>query len=185
VLDVGESIEHVNAWQDSTRGGSRSRPVPTTSSDTQRSRAPLHRSRATGEVCQNRVLFKQFLQARRSDSCRSTAAGWEESTKFLAVLLMAAKFGVPVCRMQAVSASANTCNTFRSSTTSRERVFGESDVRVRRSPPRTLRRSVCRSRRALPRSLRAGYSISIRPESLDAYEFPADVSGARWRRGLR
>jgi L-fuconate dehydratase len=52
---------------------------------------------ATGEVCQNRVMFKQFLQAEalhfvQVDSCRM--AGINEA---LAVLLLAARFGVPVC----------------------------------------------------------------------------------------
>jgi L-fuconate dehydratase len=52
---------------------------------------------ATGEHCHNRVMFKQFLQADaidvvQIDSCR--LAGVNEN---LAVLLMAAKFKVPVC----------------------------------------------------------------------------------------
>ena len=52
---------------------------------------------ATGECCQNRVLFKQFLQAEAIqfvliDSCRLGGVN-----EVLAVLLMAAKCGVPVC----------------------------------------------------------------------------------------
>jgi L-fuconate dehydratase len=52
---------------------------------------------ATGEVCQNRIVFKQLLQARalrflQVDACRM--AGISEA---LVVVLMAAKFGVPVC----------------------------------------------------------------------------------------
>ena len=52
---------------------------------------------ATGEHCQNRVLFKQFLQANaigvlQIDSCRIGGVN-----EILAVLLMAAKFGIPVC----------------------------------------------------------------------------------------
>ncbi|MBS1799442.1 MAG: fuconate dehydratase [Acidobacteria bacterium] len=52
---------------------------------------------ATGEHCHNRVMFKQFLQAGaldvvQLDSCR--VGGVSEN---LAILLMAAKFGVPVC----------------------------------------------------------------------------------------
>ena len=53
-------------WRRSTRGGSRSRPAPTTCSATPRSPG---RSRpipvATGEHVQNRVVFKQLLQAER------------------------------------------------------------------------------------------------------------------------
>ncbi len=52
---------------------------------------------ATGEHVQNRVIFKQLLQANaidvlQLDSCR--VAGVNEN---LAIMLMAAKFGVPVC----------------------------------------------------------------------------------------
>ena len=52
---------------------------------------------ATGEHCHNRVMFKQFLQAKaldvvQLDSCR--VGGVNEN---LAILLLAAKFGVPVC----------------------------------------------------------------------------------------
>ena len=36
---------------------------------------------ATGEHVQNRVVFKQLFQARRSISASSTPAGWAESTK--------------------------------------------------------------------------------------------------------
>src|SRR5260370_7753664 len=51
---------------------------------------------ATGEHCHNRVMFKQFLQAGaidvvQIDSCR--LAGVNEN---LAVLLLAAKFNIPV-----------------------------------------------------------------------------------------
>lgn len=52
---------------------------------------------ATGEHCQNRVLFKQFLQAHaigvlQIDSCRIGGVN-----EILSVLLLAAKFGIPVC----------------------------------------------------------------------------------------
>jgi L-fuconate dehydratase len=52
---------------------------------------------ATGEHCHNRIMFKQFLQAQaidvlQLDSCR--VAGVNEN---LAILLLAAKFNIPVC----------------------------------------------------------------------------------------
>jgi L-fuconate dehydratase len=52
---------------------------------------------ATGEHAHNRILFKQLLQAEavdvvQIDACR--VAGLNEN---LAILLLAAKFGVPVC----------------------------------------------------------------------------------------
>jgi len=52
---------------------------------------------ATGEQCQNRVLFKQFLQAGAIDFCQIDSCRLGGVNEVLAVLLMAAKFDVPVC----------------------------------------------------------------------------------------
>jgi L-fuconate dehydratase len=62
-----------------------------------RAMAPLGIGVATGEHCQNRVIFKQLFQAdaiaiAQIDSCRLGGVN-----EVLAVLLMAAKFGIPVC----------------------------------------------------------------------------------------
>jgi L-galactonate dehydratase len=51
---------------------------------------------ATGEMCQNRVMFKQLLQAGAIDVCQVDACRLGGLNEVLAVLLMAAKFGVPV-----------------------------------------------------------------------------------------
>jgi L-fuconate dehydratase len=52
---------------------------------------------ATGEHCQNRVIFKQLLQAEAIDVCQIDSCRLAGVNENLAVLLMAAKFGVPVC----------------------------------------------------------------------------------------
>jgi L-fuconate dehydratase len=52
---------------------------------------------ATGEHCHNRVMFKQLLQAGAIDFCQLDAARLGGLNEVLVVLLMAAKFGVPVC----------------------------------------------------------------------------------------
>jgi L-fuconate dehydratase len=52
---------------------------------------------ATGEHCQNRVVFKQLLQADAISFCQVDACRLGGVNEVLAVLLMAAKFGVPVC----------------------------------------------------------------------------------------
>jgi L-fuconate dehydratase len=79
--------------------------------------API--SVATGEVCQNRVMFKQLLQADairfvQVDSCRM--GGVNEA---VSVILMADKFGKPVCPHAGGVGCASTCSTSRSSTTFR------------------------------------------------------------------
>jgi L-fuconate dehydratase len=52
---------------------------------------------ATGEHAQNRVIFKQLLQAEAIDVCQIDSCRLGGVNENLAVLLMAAKFGVPVC----------------------------------------------------------------------------------------
>lgn len=52
---------------------------------------------ATGEHVQNRIMFKQLLQAKAISFCQIDACRLGGVNEVLAVLLMAAKFGVPVC----------------------------------------------------------------------------------------
>jgi L-fuconate dehydratase len=52
---------------------------------------------ATGEVAANRVMFKQLLQAHAIGVCQVDACRVAGVNEVLAILLMAAKFGVPVC----------------------------------------------------------------------------------------
>jgi L-fuconate dehydratase len=52
---------------------------------------------ATGEHCANRVLFKQLLQAGAISFCQIDSCRLGGVNENLAVILMAAKFGVPVC----------------------------------------------------------------------------------------
>lgn len=52
---------------------------------------------ATGEHCANRIIFKQLLQAKAIDFCQIDSCRLGGVNENLAVILMAAKFGVPVC----------------------------------------------------------------------------------------
>lgn len=52
---------------------------------------------ATGEHCHNKVMFKQFLQADAIDYCQIDAARLGGLNEVILVVLMAAKFGVPIC----------------------------------------------------------------------------------------
>jgi L-fuconate dehydratase len=52
---------------------------------------------ATGEMCQNRVIFKQLLQADALGYCQIDACRVGGVNEVLAILLLAAKFAVPVC----------------------------------------------------------------------------------------
>ncbi|MEY2599302.1 MAG: hypothetical protein RLZZ142_1561 [Verrucomicrobiota bacterium] len=98
--DVGEAIE----W---TRALAEQKPLwieePTSPDDVlghaaiARALAPLGIGVATGEHCQNRVMFKQLLQADAIRFCQIDSCRLGGVNEVVAVLLLAAKFGVPVC----------------------------------------------------------------------------------------
>lgn len=52
---------------------------------------------ATGEHCQNRIIFKQLMQAEAIDICQIDSCRVGGVNEILAILLMAAKFDIPVC----------------------------------------------------------------------------------------
>ncbi|MCE4539703.1 L-fuconate dehydratase [Pelomonas sp. P7] len=52
---------------------------------------------ATGEMCQNRILFKQFIMRRAIDVVQIDSCRLGGVNEILAVMLMAAKHGLPVC----------------------------------------------------------------------------------------
>src|SRR3546814_12520466 len=51
---------------------------------------------ATGEHCQNRIVFKQLMQAGAIDFCQIDACRPGGVNEVRAVLLMAVRFGIPV-----------------------------------------------------------------------------------------
>lgn len=112
---------------------------------------------ATGEHVQNRVVFKQLLQANAIDVLQLDAARVGGVNENLAILLLAAKFGVPVCphmrRCQVVRTGAASVHVrFRGSVR-----FGQRPLhRMGRPPARPLHRPGRRARRPLPGSDRTG-----------------------------
>lgn len=52
---------------------------------------------ATGEHCHNRVMFKQFLASGAMDFCQIDSCRLGGINEIIAVILLAAKFNIPVC----------------------------------------------------------------------------------------
>lgn len=133
---------------------------------------------ATGEHCQNRVVFKQLMQAEGIDFCQIDACRLGGVNEVLAVLLLAAKFGVPVCPhaggvglceyVQHLSLIDYICVSGRLE----NRVIEYVDHLHEhfRDPVRMV------GGRYMPPDA-PGYSIEIKPESLRRYEFP---NGPAW-----
>lgn len=133
---------------------------------------------ATGEHCQNRVLFKQFMQANaihfvQIDSCRLGGVN-----EIIAVYLMAAKFGLPVCPH---AGGVGLCEYVQHlqifdyiavSASKEERVVEYVDhLHEHFKYP-----CVVKNGHYMPPQ-DAGYSIEMKPESITEYTFPG---GAAW-----
>jgi L-fuconate dehydratase len=128
---------------------------------------------ATGEVCQNRVVFKQLLQADalryvQVDACRM--GGLNEA---LAVILMAHKFGKPVCPH---AGGVGLCEYVQHlSIFDYVAVSGSLQDRVCEYVDHLHEHFVdpCVTRNArYVTPLRPGYSIAIRPQSIADHEYP-------------
>ena len=134
---------------------------------------------ATGEHCQNAVMFKQLLQAGSIDVCQIDSCRVAGVNENLAILLMAAKFGVPVCPH---AGGVGLCEYVQHlsmfdylsvSGTMQDRVIEFVDhLHEHFQHPVTIRRG----RYMMPQE--AGYSIELLPQSLRRFEFP---EGEAWK----
>jgi L-fuconate dehydratase len=135
---------------------------------------------ATGEVCQNRVIFKQLLQADaikfvQVDSCRM--GGVNEA---VAVILMAEKFKKPVCPH---AGGVGLCEYVQHlSIFDYIAVSGSLEDRVCEFVDHLHEHFVdpCVAKNArYVTPLKPGYSIDIKPSSIAEYEFP---NGRVWQK---
>ena len=135
---------------------------------------------ATGEHVQNRVMFKQLLQAEAIDFCQVDSCRLGGVNEVLSVLLMAAKFGVPVCPH---AGGVGLCEYVQHlAIFDYVAVSGSLENRVCEyvdhlhehfvDPVR-----VVNARYQAPE--RPGYSVEMKPESVQAYGYP---DGPVWSR---
>lgn len=134
---------------------------------------------AVGECISNAVLHKQFMQAGAISFCQIDSCRLGGINEVLAVILLAAKFGIPVCphaggvglceHVQHLAAF----NCIAVSPSLEKVVIEYSDhLHEHFVHPVAMRGG----RYQLPTA--AGYSITMKPASLQAYEFP---HGRAWR----
>ena len=143
-----------------------------------RALAPLGIRVATGEHCQNRVMFKQFLQAEAIGFCQLDSCRLGGVNEVLAVMLLAAKFGVPVCPH---AGGVGLCEYVQHlaifdyiavSGSLEDRVVEYVDhLHEHFVDPATIRDG----RYVLPTA--PGYSITMKPASLEHFRFPG---GPAW-----
>ncbi len=134
---------------------------------------------ATGEHCHNAVMFKQMFQAGAIDVCQIDSCRVGGVNENLAIMLMAAKFGVPVCPH---AGGVGLCEYVQHlaifdylgiSCSLNDRVieYVEHLHEHFRDPVK-----IRRGHYLLPQM--PGYSSEILPESLDRYRFP---DGEVWK----
>ena len=133
---------------------------------------------ATGEHCQNRVIFKQLFQAEAIGFCQLDACRLGGLNEVLAVLLLAAKFGVPVCPH---AGGVGLCEYVQHvSLFDYIAVSGSLENRVleyvEHLHEHFLDPVVIRDGCYVPPQL-PGWSVTMRPESIQEFEFP---SGPAW-----
>jgi L-fuconate dehydratase len=134
---------------------------------------------ATGEMCQNRVVFKQMMQAGALGYCQVDACRVGGVNEVLAILLLAAKFGVPVCPH---AGGVGLCEyvqhlaiyDYIALNPSIEDRYCEYVDHLHEHFVHPVR--VVNARYQAPRE--PGYSIEMKPGSLEAHEYPG---GRAWK----
>jgi L-fuconate dehydratase len=134
---------------------------------------------ATGEHCQNRVVFKQLLQSGAISFCQIDSCRLGGVNEVLAVLLMAAKFGVPVCPH---AGGVGLCEYVQHlSIFDYIAVSASLDNRVveyvNHLHEHFLEPVIMKGPRYMPPTA-PGFSIQMKARSLDRYEYP---NGEAWR----
>ena len=123
---------------------------------------------ATGEHVQNRVIFKQLLQAEAIDFCQIDACRVGGVNEVLAILLLAAKFGVPRLSARRRRRPVRVRAAPRGLRLPvRQRLARGPRRRVGRPPARALRDPAVVVDGRYRRPQAPGYSIEMLPESLD------------------
>lgn len=181
--DVGTAIDHIKVLAEF-------RPwwieEPTSPDDVlghaaiARALNPLGIGVATGEHCQNRIIFKQLMQSQAMQFCNLDACRLGGVNECLAVYLLAQKFSIPVCphaggvglceyvqhlsMWDYIACSASTENRVLEYVDHlHEHFVGPVKMRAGRYVPPEV----------------PGYSITMKPQSLTDFRFP---DGAAWQR---
>ncbi|XP_065082084.1 mitochondrial enolase superfamily member 1-like [Ochlerotatus camptorhynchus] len=136
---------------------------------------------ATGEMCCNRVLFKQFLQANALEFCQIDSARIGGVNEILSVYLMAKKFNVKVCPH---AGGVGLCEMVQHlqmwdytsvSCTKDDRMIEFVDQQHEQFVnPAIINENACYIAPNVP-----GYSTELKPEAISMFEYPR---GSEWQR---
>jgi L-fuconate dehydratase len=138
---------------------------------------------ATGEHCQNRVVFKQLMQSGAISFCQIDSCRLGGVNEVIAVLLLAAKFGIPVCPH---AGGVGLCEYVQHLSIFDYICIGASlENRILEYVDHLHEHFLdpvnVKNGRYMPPTA-PGYSIEMYPESLDEFEFPKGSSWAAQER---
>ena len=133
---------------------------------------------ATGEHVQNRIIFKQLFQANAIGICQIDACRVGGVNEVLAILLMAAKFGIPVCPH---AGGVGLCEYVQHlSLFDYIALSGSLENRMIEYTPHLhehfVHPVIIRGSRYMPPDA-PGYSVTMYPTSIAAYSYP---NGSEW-----
>lgn len=131
---------------------------------------------ATGEHCQNRVMFKQLMQAEAIEICQIDSCRVGGVNEILAILLMAAKFDIPVCPH---AGGVGLCEYVQHlSMIDFIAISGSTEGRIIEYVDHLhnhfLEPVIIKNGAYMPPKM-PGYSITMKAKSLEEYEFPNGV----------
>lgn len=135
---------------------------------------------ATGEMCANRVMFKQLLQAKAIDFCQIDSARMGGVNEILAVYLLAKKMNVPVCPH---AGGIGLCEMVQHlqmwdficlSGTTTDRIIEYVDQQHEH-----FEDSVCIKNAHYMPSMSPGYSTKLKTDAINNYMYP---EGKEWKR---
>ncbi|MDL5513363.1 L-fuconate dehydratase [Arenibacter sp. M-2] len=138
---------------------------------------------ATGEHCQNRVVFKQLMQADAIGICQIDSCRVGGVNEILAILLMAAKFNIPVCPH---AGGVGLCEYVQHlSMIDYIAISGSLENRIIEYVDHLHEHFydpvVINNGAYMPPSM-SGYSITMKEQSLEDYSFP---EGVIWKDGAK
>lgn len=132
---------------------------------------------ATGEVCQNRVMFKQFLENRSLDFCQIDSCRMASLNEIIPVMLLASKLDIPVIPH---AGGVGLCEYVQHLNIINSLIITNNNTQLSEyaeSCSEHLENPAVINGGHYTTPLVPGYSAKIKPESIDTYSFPL---GSYW-----
>jgi L-fuconate dehydratase len=132
---------------------------------------------ATGEVCQNRIMFKQFLENRSLDFCQIDSCRMASLNEIIPVMLLASKLDIPVIPH---AGGVGLCEYVQHLNIINSLIITNNETQLSEyaeSCSEHLENPAVINNGHYSTPLAPGYSATIKPESIDTYSFPL---GSYW-----